>query len=128
MRATSKQLIILVAISVFGCKTNNTSDAHTRSVSRDSLLSFSKIWKHDSLGCLNLRDAERDKILLEKMKLIGRDYSLLIQYLGPPNFIERMRDKTIYYYYLECGVSGKTSYDNFYCYFRNDSLFSYQRK
>ena len=120
--------ILILAILALGCKNNDKVKADMQSISPDSLITLSRNWINDSLGCLHLRDAEKMKILIEKMKLLGKDTSSVIQYLGTPNFIERIDDKKIYYYYLECGGSSKTSYDNFYCYFRNDSLFSYQRK
>lgn len=123
----SIRFLVLIPILFVSCSYNQRINTESKEFSQDSLLIFSKNWISDSSGCHKMRDAEKIKALIEQMNLIGKDTSSLIKYLGKPNFKERIKDKIIYYYYLECG-EGKTSYDNFYCHFRGDSLLSYQRK
>lgn len=107
---------------------NQKGESLQTEINQDSLILISNDWKADSLGCYGKRDAEKIKQLIDQSNLIGKDTATLIVYLGHPNHKDYQDDKVIYYYYLECGDSGKVSYDNFYCYFRGDSLFSYQHK
>jgi len=120
--------LLFTPILFLSCSYNQRANTESKEFPQDSLLIFSENWMSDSLGCHRMRDAEKIAALIEQMNLIGKDTSSLIKYLGKPNFKERIKDKIIYYYYLECGEKGKTSYDNFYCHFRGDSLLSYQRK
>ena len=118
---------VILLLSALGCNPKDRSSQRTAELSQDSLLLISEEWKMDSLGCEQKRNARKIEQLIDQFRLIGKDTITIIQYLGKPNHKEYHKNNTIYYYYLECGEAGKVSYDNFYCYFRGDSLFSFQR-
>ena len=120
--------LLIILPHLCGCKNKDRTSQKISELTQDSLLLISEQWKADSSGCARQRDVNKITRLIDQTKLIGKDTAVLITYLGNPNHKEYHEGKTIYYYYLECGEDGKVSYDNFYCYFRGDSLFSYQHK
>lgn len=120
-----RYLIFALAISIPSCK-DKSHPSHKMKISRDSLLIISQTWKTDSMGCLHLRDPGKIARLIEQTQLIGKDSSLIKEYLGEPNQVSFLKDEKCYTYWLECIGDKKISYSNFYCYFRGDSFYSYR--
>ena len=91
-------------------------------VTEDSIQSISDAWKRDSLGCLKLRDPRKMTWLIEHFELVGKDTSVLIQYLGKPNHLSLNEGIKNYTYFTECIGEEKYSYSNFDCFFSADTL------
>jgi hypothetical protein len=115
----------MVLILQLGCNERNRHVQSTKELSQDSILLISKMWKADSSGCSRLRDPRKIVRLMEQTKLIGKDSTLIKDYLGEPNRIAIFNGHKTYTYWLECVGEKKISYSNFYCDFRGDTLNSY---
>lgn len=117
--------IFAQAVLMTSCKEKSISSQDAQ-IPHDSLLVISQSWKVDSLGCLHLRDPRKIIRLIEQTNLIGKDSTVIKQYLGEPNRVFFLKGEKYYTYWLECVGDKKISYSNFYCYFKGDSLHSYR--
>jgi len=122
----------LMLIALISCNMrNNKPEEHLIrpvQVSTDSARKLSAIWKSDTVGCRYDRKYDQVVILINTFTLIGKDSVKVVNVLGSPNYVSRGRDGvTIFIYFMSCGKSGSTSYNNFYCYFRDGVLRWYDK-
>ena len=121
--------ILFVICLLSACKTSDKKADSGSQIVSDNLTS-SEItelvnnWKMDSVGCLRLRDPEKMMALTKQLKLIGTDSSAVLKLLGAPNSKYGGNGDRHFLYFLECGVR-KTSYYNFYCNMRGDTVSSF---
>jgi hypothetical protein len=121
-----RYFLLIFMIWLAACSTKPKEDLiQVNEITQDSLQKISKQWKEDSLGCSRLRDPKKIRHLISQLKLIGKDSSLVIDYLGNPNGKNITGDTSVFYYYMSCGINQNSSY-NFYCNFKGKELFSVQ--
>lgn len=117
----NKYTFALVLVLI-GCNANNKKD--TIVLTNDSLQLISTQWKTDSLGCDRLRDPKKIRQLIDQLELVGKDSSVIIDYLGVPNGRNHIgTDTTVFIYYMACGMNHGTGF-NFYCSFAEDKMYA----
>jgi hypothetical protein len=87
-------------------------------------------WKKDGMGCLKLRKKEKAIILIDSLRLVGRDENLLRKVFGKPNeeIIQTNGGKILKYYFdSTCISEGNLDLESDYCsalFYITDSKFS----
>jgi hypothetical protein len=124
IRIVIVKCLFVVLLVQFGCrqKSHGLDTVKPKDMPKDSVKLISKLWKADSLGCLQLRDPRKIKRLIKQVDLIGKDSLAVQEYLGRPNLVSFLEGKKIYAYRLECIGEKKISYSNFYCIFEGQLL------
>jgi len=114
--------IIALLFLFLSCQEKRPKQASFRRMPLDSILLLSQNWKQDSTGCLGRRNPKEITRLIQQTELIGKDTTLIIKYLGKPNYVSINKGIKTYAYFLECYGDKKISYSNFYCRFSSDTL------
>jgi hypothetical protein len=120
-------IFILTSVILLTCKSDNKVDSGDKEkieLTAEQIDEITSNWKTDSVGCLRLRDPKKMKALTVQLKLVGQDSTKTLEYLGKPNASYGQGKDRHFLYFLECG-QGKTSYYNFYCHFRGDTIHSF---
>ncbi len=122
-------VISLAFLLLSTCKTANKKEDNVAKITLDSLTSLeikelTNNWKIDSVGCLRLRDPKKMMALTKQLKVVGKDSLAVVELLGQPNGKYGQGGDRHFVYFLECG-EGKTSYYNFYCHIRGDTVQSF---
>ena len=119
-------IVVLVVLTFCGKKTSTKEEIHT--IAEDRIKVILEDWRIDSLGCLGKRHKpDSVKMALNQLGLNGKESSLVLTYLGQPNFFYNRGDTSTFVYFLECGEKGKVSYSNFYCHFVNDTVWYFSQ-
>jgi hypothetical protein len=124
-QAMKWSLVVILAIHLWACSEKKKELQALQGISQSSLLKISTQWTSDSLGCLKLRDPQKIRLLIDQLKLIGQDSSLVIKHRGRPNGKKVNGDTTVFYYFMGCSTNGASSY-NFYCDFKGKNLWATQ--
>jgi len=116
----------LFFVLLTACKTDRMVDSDSREIglTPQEMEEVVSNWKKDSVGCLRLRDPKKMKALTIQLKLVGQDSTMTLKYLGKPNASYGQGKDRHFLYFMECG-QGRTSYYNFYCHFRGDTIHSF---
>jgi hypothetical protein len=120
-------IVILTSVMLLSCKSDNKADSGDQEkieLTAEEIEEITRNWKTDSVGCLRLRDPKKMKDLTVHLKLVGKDSTKALEYLGKPNASYGQGKDRHFLYFLECG-QGKTSYYNFYCHLRADTIHSF---
>ncbi|MBP5687551.1 MAG: hypothetical protein J6X22_02785 [Muribaculaceae bacterium] len=64
-------------------------------------------WKHDTCGCLKLRDFNMLDRIIDRYHLVGKDTAVIVEYLGRPNEIINIDNELQYEYFLDAECIGQ---------------------
>ncbi|MDW3191989.1 MAG: hypothetical protein R8G66_06480 [Cytophagales bacterium] len=118
------KILLIAILFLIGC---TPSKEKTQSLSVEKMDSVLINWKLDTLGCLGLRYADQESLkqVVKQLELRGESSSVLISYLGEPNYIDYQEDSwKALIYFMECPPDGSTSMSNMYCHFNSDTLYN----
>jgi hypothetical protein len=125
-----RYFLLLLTFLLFNCtqndKTKNKDNGDNVTVLTSlEIQDILTNWKKDSLGCLGLRrNPEKLNLLTKQMGLIGKDSLTIIGLFGQPNEKYGQGNERHFVYFTECS-DGKTSYSNYYCHFKQDTVDSF---
>lgn len=120
----SNKILLIAIILLIGCTPRKEKKQNLSVQKVDSVLTN---WKHDTLGCLGLRYADRELLnqIVKQLELTGESSSVLISHLGEPNYIDYQEDNwKALIYFMECPTDGSASMRNMYCHFNSDTLYN----